>query len=53
MGKLPLASVDVVADGFAESLAIVSSADDRLVQHAAGFFRHPEASLVDLRVDFL
>ena len=26
--------------------------DDRLVQHTAGFFRHPEASLVDLRVDF-
>ena len=53
MGKLPLASVDVVADGFAEPLAIVGPADDRLVQHAAGFFRHPEASLVNLRVDFL
>ena len=52
MGKLTLASVDVVADGFAQPFAIMGSTDDRLVQHAAGFFRHPEASLVDLRIDF-
>ncbi len=30
----------------------MGSTDDRLVQHAAGFLRHPEAPLVDLRVDF-
>jgi hypothetical protein len=53
MGKLSLASVDVVADGFTEPLAIMSPANDCLVQHAAGFLSHPETSLVNLRVDLL
>ena len=51
---------DVLADGIfireialRKPFAIVGPADDCLVQHAAGFFRHPEASLVNLRVDFL
>ena len=53
MGKLSLASVDVVADGFAEPFAFMGPAGDGLVQHAAGFFCHAESAVVDLRVDFL
>ncbi len=51
VGKLTLASIDVVADGFPEPFPIMGSTDDRLVEHATGFLCHPEASLVDFRVD--
>ena len=51
--KLFLATVDIGADRLADSFPVFCAADDRFVQHAAGFFRHPEPSLVDFSVDFL